>query len=201
MGSAAPRIPPHGGTESAPEVHHKRGRPTAARDWTEKRPASRPEGWGECPHGQEVSRAGRSSLSARSARLTSCPHRCPQTSTSQLKKRVGKKSNRVIKLCRGGDTGAATRPTGGESRCRAIEAGVGFLPDLPPPPAKASAGALKRALRHEKSTRCFAQHQRLATWFRCLHPGYCRCVELTGFSDSAISTLLLDDNRYAGDLN
>jgi hypothetical protein len=26
-------------------------------------------------------------------------------------------------------------------------------------------------------------------------------VELTGFSDSAISTLLLDDNRYAGDLN
>src|SRR3954470_11194104 len=141
MRSAAPRIPPHGGTASAPEVHHKRGRPVAARDWKEKRPARRPEGWGEGPHAQEVAPGARSSLSARSARLTSCPHRCPQTSTSQLKKRVGKKSNRVIKLCRRGDTGADTRPTGGESRCRAIIAGVGFLPDLPPPPAK---GALPR---------------------------------------------------------
>ena len=34
---------------------------------------------GECPHGQEVIRAGRASLSASSARMTSCPHRCPQT--------------------------------------------------------------------------------------------------------------------------
>ena len=129
--SLALRIPPHGGTESAPEVHRKRGRPPAGRDWKERRPARRPERWGECPHGQEVSRAGRSSLSARSARLTSCPHRCPQTSTSQLKKRVGKKSNRVIKLCMRGDTGADTRPTGKGLRCRAIGAGVGFLPDLP----------------------------------------------------------------------
>src|SRR4051794_8368923 len=143
MTSAALRIPPHGGTASAPEVHHKRGRPPAARDWKERRPARRLQGWGECPHGQEVGRAGRSSLFARSARLTSCPHRCPPISTSQLVEKVGKKSNRVVKLCRG-DTGADTRPTGEELRCRAIEAGVGFLPDLPPPPAKRALTRSKR---------------------------------------------------------
>src|SRR3954449_7086761 len=95
-------------TGGAPQKRPAGGRPRLEGEEA----CTQTRGWGECPHGQEVSRAGRSSLSARSARLTSCPHRCPQTSTSQLKKRVGKKSNRVIKLCMRGDTGADTRPTG-----------------------------------------------------------------------------------------
>src|SRR4051812_14944560 len=199
MRSAALRIPPHGGTASAPEVHHKRGRPAAARDWKEKRPARRPERWGECPHGQEVGRAGRSSLSARSARPTSCPHRCPQTSTSQLKKRVGKKSNRVIKLCMRGTPARTLAPQGRIALPR-DRSGRRIPSRLSSATRKESAHALPGGLTAKEKTRG-ASHQRLGTLSCGLQAGYGRGVEITGFSDTSVVSGLLSHDRATGDLN
>ncbi len=70
------------------------------------------QNWGRVSCGQEVSRAGRSSLSARSARLTSCPCRWPQRSAACVCKRVGKCGDRVLVVRRGGSTAKATRPQG-----------------------------------------------------------------------------------------
>ena len=75
MKQAAPAVPSQGGTGSAPSVHRELGRPAAAHDWEEV-PVTR-QNWGRVSYGQEVGRAGRSSLSARSARPTSCPCRWP----------------------------------------------------------------------------------------------------------------------------
>ena len=141
----APGIPPHGGTSGAGKPRHRCGRPSVGRE-LEGRACSQARGWGECPHGQEVTRAGRASLSASSARMTSCPHRCPQTPLMHNICKRGQKKYTSKKVAKGRGHRRGHSPHGGESRCRAIEAGVGFLPDLPPPPAKESAHALTRGL-------------------------------------------------------
>jgi hypothetical protein len=109
--SLAEDIPPHGGTGGAKKPRRKCGRPVAGAE-LEGRACTQAKGWGECPLGQEVGRDVRSSLFARSARPTSCPRRRPQNITKQHNQKEGKESNRVEKLCRRGDTGDATRPTG-----------------------------------------------------------------------------------------
>ena len=137
-------VPPQGGTAGAPPVRHQCGRPSAEWHWKEGG-LHTGQRVGRVSCGQEVGRAtGRSSLSASSARPTSCPRRRPQNTTPRWVKKESKKSNRVEKLCRGGDTGDATRPTGENCAKRAIEAGVGFLPDLPSATRKGSAPRSKK---------------------------------------------------------
>src|SRR3954453_8790106 len=87
-------VPVHSGTSGAGGRATNRSRPAAAHDW-EERACDQAKGVGRVSCGQEVSRAGRSSLSARSARLTSCPCRWPHCCSDFLVKRVGRKSDRV----------------------------------------------------------------------------------------------------------
>ena len=104
-------IPLHGGTDGAEKLRRKYGRPLAETE-LEGRACQQAKRWGECPADRRSAAPVASSLSARSARLTSCPRRRPQNTTPRWVKKKSKKSNRVKKLCRRGDTGDATRPTG-----------------------------------------------------------------------------------------
>src|SRR3954452_168750 len=100
------------------------------------------QGVGRVSCGQEVSRAGRSSLSARSARLTSCPCRWPHCCSDFLVKRVGSKSNRVTAgIIGGGSTDKATRPTGVLTLTRQKEPTGEFLPNPPSPDRHGCANA------------------------------------------------------------
>src|SRR5688572_26022721 len=108
MRSAAPRIPPHGGTESAPEVHHKRGRPAAARDWKEKRPASRPKGVGRVSSrtGGQPRRSFLPLRTLRAADLLSTPLSPKATHAQQ---RIGREEKvNEYKSCEGEGTPART---------------------------------------------------------------------------------------------
>lgn len=68
---AALGVPPQAGRPDAGKRATDQGRPAAAHDW-EEGACDQAKGWGERPEGQEVGRAVRSSLSARSARPTFC---------------------------------------------------------------------------------------------------------------------------------
>src|SRR3954467_6236247 len=126
-------VPVHSGTSGAGGRATNRSRPAAAHDW-EEGACDQAKGVGRVPFGQEVSRAGRSSLSARSARLTSCPCRWPHCCSDFLVKRVGSKSNRVTAgIIGGGSTDKATRPTGGLTLSRQKEPTGEFLPNPPSP--------------------------------------------------------------------
>jgi hypothetical protein len=97
---AAAGMPFHGGSSGAQEPRHRCGRPSAGQDWKEEA-CKQAKGWGECPRGQEVGRAGRSSLSARSARPASCPHRCPQKPLMHNKSKRRKKKYTSKKVAKG----------------------------------------------------------------------------------------------------
>ena len=127
-------------------VRRKCGRPAAAQNWKE-RACKQAKGWGECPADRRsASTDVRSSLSARSARPTSCPHRCPQKPLMHNICKGGKKSKRVKKLRRGGDNGEATRPTRGRDCAnRAIKRASAFLPDLPSATRKEQRFALQES--------------------------------------------------------
>jgi hypothetical protein len=99
------------GGPSAGAASRKYGRPAAEESWKEKA-CTQAKRWGECPADRRSAAPVASSLFARSARPTSCPRRRPQNTTPRWVKKESKKSNRVEKLCRRGDTGDATRPTG-----------------------------------------------------------------------------------------
>src|SRR4051812_25871874 len=126
-------VPVHSGTSGAGGRATNRSRPAAAHDW-EEGACDQAKGVGRVSCGQEVSRAGRSSLSARSARLTSCPCRWPHCCSDFLVKRVGRKSDRATAgIIGGGATAKATRPTGGLTLTRQKEPTGEFLPNPPSP--------------------------------------------------------------------
>src|SRR3982751_5464650 len=79
-----------GDTASAPAVDRELGRPAAAHNW-EERACDQAKGWGECPADRRSGAPVASSLSARSARPTSCPCRCPHCCSDFLVKRVVEK--------------------------------------------------------------------------------------------------------------
>src|SRR4051794_28477594 len=141
MRSPAGDVPVHSGTSAAGGGASNRSRPAAAHDW-EEGACDQAKGVGRVACGQEVSRAGRSSLSARSARLTSCPCRWPHCCSDFLVKRVGSKSNRVTAgIIGGGATDKATRPTGGLTLSRQKEPTGEFLPNPPSPDRQGGAYA------------------------------------------------------------
>ena len=92
-------------------MHRKCGRPLADIE-LEEEACLQAKGWGECPADRRSAPTVASSLSASSARPTSCPCRRPQRIPVLLLKRVGKCGDRVLVVRRGGSTAKATRPQG-----------------------------------------------------------------------------------------
>src|SRR3954451_7850162 len=124
----APGVSLQGDTASAPAVHRELGRPAAAHGW-EERACDQAKGWGECPADRRAGAPVASSLSARSARPTSCPCRRPHRCSDALAWRVGKESVRVTAgFIGGGVTDKATRPTGGLTLSRQKEPMRGIPP-------------------------------------------------------------------------
>src|SRR3954453_22046393 len=143
--SVAGSVPLWSGTPGAALARRERGRPAAAHDW-EEGACDQAKGVGRVSCGQEVSRTGRSSLSASSARLTLLPCRWPHCCSDFLVKRVGSKSDRVTAgIIGGGATGKATRPTGGLTLTRQKEPTGAFLPNPPSPDRQGCAYAQRAA--------------------------------------------------------
>src|SRR3954452_9821935 len=165
-------VPVHSGTSGAGGRASNRSRPAAAHGW-EEGACDQAKGVGRVSCGQEVSRAGRSSLSARSARLTSCPCRWPHCCSDFRVKRGGRKSDRATAgIIGGGATAKATRPTGGLTLTRQKEPTGEFLPN-PPSPDRQQAGALtrKKSLTAGTNTRRSPAFSASLSAVRCCHAG------------------------------
>src|SRR3954451_16682737 len=182
MKSPADDVPVHSGTSGAGARATNRSRPAAAHDW-EEGACDQAKGVGRVACGQEVSRAGRSSLSASSARLTSCPCRWPHCCSDFLVERVGSKSNRVTAgIIGGGSTAKATRPTGGLTLTRQKEPTGEFLPN-PPSPDRHGCAYAQRSLTAGTNTRRSPAFSASLSAVRCCAAGAVSSSACPGISE------------------